>query len=816
MADAPTHAQSDLIASALTAKHTIRGERLRDFAAFALILGFALALCAPVLVGRVPVASDTISLWAPWSKLPHEPVHNEVLADSSLQSLSWLVYSRETIAAGEWPLWDPYSFSGSSYASNSQNQLYYPLTWLRWLLPLPLAVQLLSLFNICLAGWGMYVLLRWLGASRVGSLLAALAFAGSGMMQLSLEVMPVASVYCWLPFMLYAMDRALQGKSWLWVAVSTLMCALQAVAGNLQWVLYSYFAIGCWILWRAVEQWRSGGYRVGIKTVGRGALVLLGGLALAAIHLVPFFELISQTTRTQSRASSNSWPLSYLLRMVMPQYFNTAVPGVGPPMVFNDLWNVGILPLLLAAVALVTRTRRYVWFWAGMGLFAILVTFGIGPFLYVRWLPGLQALLPMRIGYLLIFSVALLAGLGYDAWLRMIVEKQRASTILLLTLAFLLGAITLWAWVGQLGESDVALNKLKGEQVLRGFLLGTLSIIALAIPLLASALRLFKERAKVGIVLATLSVLALDLLTIAPGYNTFVKAEELVPPAPSVAWLKAQGDGGRIMGVDSGAVTFNPNTQSLYGFPSVDGYDAFHWRRYEEYWSIVDPSVRPVGRSNIYSNIFLRPQAYTSTVAALLNVCYVAAAADLAVPAGWTRVYSDEIEIYRNPSALPRAFLVGDASVMPSQQVREWLASSDFDPRKSVLLEQEESPPTIGPAAVGSTGEASISQYRRNSVTVQVNVTQPSWLVLADPNYPGWSATIDGREQQVYTAYYLLRAVPLTSGHHIVEFRYWPTTYWPAILISVSSLFAVISVIVLSSTRSRRVRDEVPSKDEIE
>ena len=535
---------------------SLRSERLRDVAAFALIFGFALALCAPVLVGRVPVASDTLSLWAPWSRLPHEPVHNEVLADSAVHYLSWLVYSREAIRDGEWPLWDPYAFSGFPYVANSQNQLYYPLTWLRWLLPLSAAIQLLPIFNICVAGWGMYVLARWLGVSRVGSLVAALPFAGSGMMQLSIEATWVSSVYCWLPFMLYAADRALQSKGWLLVAVAAIPCGLQAVAGNLQWVLYSYFAIGCWTLWRAGERWRSEGRRAAANTFARGAIVLLGGLALATIHLVPFFELLSQTTRTQGRASSNSWPISYLLRMVMPQYFNTAAPGVGPPMVFNDLWTVGILPLLLAAIALITRPHRFVWFWAGMGLFAILVTFGIGPFLYVRWIPGLQALLPMRIGYLLIFSVALLAGLGYDAWLRLLRERRRSATLILLSLVVALGAVVLWAWLGQLGETDAALRTLKADQDLRGALLSFFSIAALSIPLLARFWRSDRSTLATGVAVAVaaLGVLTVDLLSMVPGYNTFVTPEALVPSAPSVDWLKAQSGGGRVMGVDSGGL----------------------------------------------------------------------------------------------------------------------------------------------------------------------------------------------------------------------------------------------------------------------
>ena len=221
----------------------------------------------------------------------------------------------------------------------------------------------------------------------------------------------------------------------------------------------------------------------------------------------------------------------------------------------------------------------------------------------------------------------------------------------------------------------------------------------------------------------------------------------------------------------------------------------------------MDPSVRQSGTSNLYSNLFLRPQAYTSTVAALLDVRYVAAAADLAVPLGWQRVYTGEIQIYENPTALPQAYLVGNASVMPVEEVRERLASPGFDPRKEVLLEQDEAPPalTTSTKATGSSpGETRVSSYKRNSVTVEADVKEPSWLVMSDPNYPGWSATVDGREQKVYTAYYLMRAVPLTPGRHTVEFKYWPTLYWPALVVSLTALVLMGAVIVGSTVLARR------------
>src|SRR5439155_12820414 len=99
----------------------------------------------------------------------------------------------------------------------------------------------------------------------------------------------------------------------------------------------------------------------------------------------------------------------------------------------GNLWYVGIAPLALATVALVLRARPMVWFWTGLALFAVFVAYGIGPFLYVRWLPGLNATLPNRIGFLLVAAIAVLSGLGFDA-LAHLAARRRAWAVALVGL----------------------------------------------------------------------------------------------------------------------------------------------------------------------------------------------------------------------------------------------------------------------------------------------------------------------------------------------------------------------------------------------
>jgi hypothetical protein len=775
-----------------------------------LFLLLALMLCSPVLAGRVPVASNTLALWAPWSQFPHQPIRNSTIADSALLYLPWNVFERNSLAAGEWPLWNPFNFAGASFAANSQNQLYYPLTWIMWLLPLTAGIQALALFNIFFAGAGIYFLCRHFGTSRLAATIAGLGFAGSGMLQLALELPGVAVPYGWLPWMLLALDNALDTRSPRWIALTALVCGLQLVSGNLQWCIYSYFALALWIAWRSgaaaiKAQWRSVA-----GTLLAGVLALTGGIAIAAVHLAPVLELTGLSTRAETRVSSKSGPIYDLLRLLMPSYFGTSAGDVGAPLVFGDLWYVGIGLLILSGLALLLPGRAEKWLWAGLALFSVCVTYGIGPFLYVRWLPGLSGLVPSRIGYLFIFSVCLLAAFGLDAWLAASAGRTRravvALEVVLAVPALALAAAQLLA----AGSTNQDLLALQREQVIRTISLAGSFGVVLALPLVVAAprarpaLRVTGNVRRAATTTCILVIMLADVATVAPGYNTFVEPGDLLPKSPAVAWLQSQPAGGRIMGlgVNTTLPTFVPNSDLLYGLQSVAGYDSLHTARYEDFWASVDPSVRPVNTSTPYANVFVRPQVYSSTLADLLNVRYVASASRLVPPPNLRAVYTGEITIYENPSAMPRAFVVDSAEVLPQSDVLGRLADPGFDPSKTVLLEAESSPPSL-PASnpsSGPPGTAQVIHYGLNSVDLDVSMSRPGWVVLADQNYPGWSATVDGASRPLFTADYLLRSVHIDAGRHHVTFSFLPTNYWLYLGITLAAL-AVAIVLALGNGR---------------
>ena len=49
--------------------------------------------------------------------------------------------------------------------------------------------------------------------------------------------------------------------------------------------------------------------------------------------------------------------------------------------------------------------------------------------------------------------------------------------------------------------------------------------------------------------------------------------------------------------------------------------------------------------------------------------------------------------------------------------------------------------------------------------------------MLFDTYFPGWTASVDGRETPIYRANYTFRAVSMPAGAHIVMFTYRPLSF---------------------------------------
>ena len=76
-------------------------------------------------------------------------------------------------------------------------------------------------------------------------------------------------------------------------------------------------------------------------------------------------------------------------------------------------------------------------------------------------------------------------------------------------------------------------------------------------------------------------------------------------------------------------------------------------------------------------------------------------------------------------------------------------------------------------------------------------------LIFSEVDYPGWQATVDGNPTRLVRANYLLRALCVPAGEHLVVLAYNPPLLKLGSAITALALLSIIGVAVWATRRSR-------------
>ncbi|MBI2357755.1 MAG: YfhO family protein, partial [Deltaproteobacteria bacterium] len=157
--------------------------------------------------------------------------------------------------------------------------------------------------------------------------------------------------------------------------------------------------------------------------------------------------------------------------------------------------------------------------------------------------------------------------------------------------------------------------------------------------------------------------------------------------------------------------------------------------------------------------------------------------------------------LYSIDRTVPRAYVVPNAIVEPNRfQVLGRLSTKNLDPNAVVFVEEKvDLPPSPNLKA-----RVEIARYEHAIVKILASLSGPGLLVLADAFYPGWHAYVDGKEERILRANFFFRAVALSAGDHVVEFRYKPVSFQIGLVISLVTVFGLIAASLLLMLRRKR------------
>jgi hypothetical protein len=159
--------------------------------------------------------------------------------------------------------------------------------------------------------------------------------------------------------------------------------------------------------------------------------------------------------------------------------------------------------------------------------------------------------------------------------------------------------------------------------------------------------------------------------------------------------------------------------------------------------------------------------------------------------------------LYQNPSALPRAFLVGRINVGSDEQFYAGLDDGSIDPGSTAVVAE---PPPFALATVPGRNPApvTVENASAGSVDLQVTLEQPGLVVITNAWYPGWKATVDGRPETVVRADAVFQGVYLQPGAHHVRLSFAPPIVRFGLLFACAGVALAVGLLAIDRIRDRK------------
>lgn len=102
----------------------------------------------------------------------------------------------------------------------------------------------------------------------------------------------------------------------------------------------------------------------------------------------------------------------------------------------------------------------------------------------------------------------------------------------------------------------------------------------------------------------------------------------------------------------------------------------------------------------------------------------------------------------------------------------EYVGNSGWDPASTALVDQRFKD-QISKESYSGEGSIELTNYHPDKLEYKFNSNEEQLVVFSEVYYPlGWKAFIDGKEEDIARVNYILRAIEVPAGEHIIEFKY--------------------------------------------
>jgi hypothetical protein len=622
-----------------------------------------------------------------------------------------------------------------------------------------------------------YLLARNLKITIWGALIGAIAWGFNLRFDDILRTPGAAHTIMWLPLLVLVAVKIMKDSNKRAAACFAILLAVTYFAGYPPHFVYSMGFIGLFFCFLLAENYMGG------DKGGNGAsalylpLAVAFGTCLMAVKLLPELEFASLGNRSVGLPFAGTMIYRCSPTQTVLGYFVPAITYTE-----RDHY-LGILPLLLAIVGLLSRDQRYRF--KPLLVFTVILTaiystksivsYPLQKFLY-DYVPLFNSLrCPGRSFILSMFCLSLLAAYGMDALTSVnSVRRNVKRSVVIVASILLSGCAAVWLAPG-------LENLTKTDKTF--FWISAVASAAIAALLFLPHLT---DRGRSRLV----PYLAICLALVDLSYSTHWKQQ-------------------------------NPNARHHYFAttdPNIIAPKSLIYNRVnEKYIHIPSGELERIGRIDTLHNqpLLFVDSALPSSAAPFNEYGYEGSLLDV------NRLFIKIRDSARTRSILntrfdveyflPRAFVVYHVEKLPRERIIEEMASSRFDPLnthyieeelpevfKELLSKQNDIIPGEASRLAQITDQTNILIYENRIVEIEVDIPKPGFLYLNEAFYPGWKAFVDGEPSKIYRTNYAFRGLPVPEGKHTITFAYRPARFYFGLLISGAALIVVLVVLVWS------------------
>ncbi|MBN1383693.1 MAG: YfhO family protein [Elusimicrobia bacterium] len=659
-------------------------------------------------------------------------------------------------------LWASDIYCGYPIHAEGQGGFCYPLNVLLFrFLPTYAAFNYSVILTFFFTGFFTYLYARLLDLSKTSSLFSAIAFMFSGFFVMHVRHLNMIQTACWLPLLFYLLEKYFQTDRTIYVILTGVIFSFQILAGFPQIAYYSFLAILVYFLFGIFRKKKI------VQMLLSILIVVIVGIGLSAIQWIPTYELTKLSVRDGgiSKFFLTEWAYRFkdLIMFLGPFYYGNIVDATYPfPVKGGLFWEnsfyFGILPLILGLFIFIFKLRKnqYLKFFLILILISLIIAlhnvFSLTG-IFMNILPGFKYFrIHHRILFIGVFSFCIVSGFGFEFIDKRITQRFRRGLIFLI-LIIIFELFKFGIKQNLTYNTGKWLSKTKTVSILKNLEKDNLFRI---ISLDTNQHRNCFKNSK--------------------GYlnsELYFLYREFLP------------------------LHFN----MIYDIAAIGGRAGLEIKRMVDFNTFFHPNIILSNNENVA--VFL-PAAIK--LISLMNCKYIITKNTMGGRYNInnniientdfikvSEILPNKIGLYRNDKCLPRTFIVHHAKfVLEKEKVLEIVTDKNFDTRNMMILEEGVE---FNPILINNS-KAIITKLENTEVSIEAKLIDDGILFLSDTYYPGWKVFVDNKEEKIYRANYLFRAVPLKKGSHVVKFIFEPLSYKIGKYISIITFLLVVLSII--------------------